>query len=96
MAAKKYKKDEVSYAEDELGLYYRVQMRCKYESKSGFYKKAALEKLEREDNPSMFTQSLAQPSIPLKNDNYLPINQDGLNNMLDSFMEWCNEEWYQR
>ncbi|MDF2588198.1 MAG: hypothetical protein K0S41_2039 [Anaerocolumna sp.] len=76
--------DEVTFGKDELDLYYKIQKRCKdnYESKAKFYKKAVLEKLERESNP-LSHNTYPQP---MKTESYLPINQDGLNNMLDGFI----------
>jgi hypothetical protein len=45
---------QISFKDDEMELYYKIQMRCKVLSKSGWIKEAIFEKLDKEDNPSSF------------------------------------------
>ena len=78
---------QVSFKDDELELFYRIQMRCKLTGKSGWFKEAALEKLEREDHPQLYVQqptnvnssSTSQNSYPSEK---LLFDDNGLENML--------------
>jgi hypothetical protein len=73
---------EMSFKKNELDLLYRIKRRCKYTCESGWLKEAAYEKLEREEHPELFMDYLNQP---IKEKTNLPINQNGLENMLSMF-----------
>ena len=80
--------DQISYKDNELDLYYRVQTRCKYVSKSGWYKEAIYEKLEREenlsDNYNIDRKWQHNENENLTNPVLMPIKHDGLANLLES------------
>lgn len=76
---------QISFKDDELDLYYRIETRCKLAGKSGWLKEAALEKLEREDNPQLYNNVIYSPNPMIMNNQIqseLPIKQEGLDNML--------------
>ena len=58
---------QISFKEDEMELYYKIQTRCKMLSKSGWIKEAMFEKLEREDNPQQYNEYIISDNHELQN-----------------------------
>lgn len=84
---------QISFKDDEMELYYRIVARCKLMGKSGWCKEAALEKLEREDNPYLYMNTQQQYETPLSIVNSvktniepdMPINKSSLDGFLNMF-----------
>lgn len=68
----------VSFKKDELDLYYKIDIRCKLISKSGWLKEAAMEKLMREENNQFENiENYHHTNRPLQtNEDVLPFNVD--------------------
>jgi hypothetical protein len=66
----------------ELELYFRIEKRCNFIDVSGWLKEAAMEKLEREENPHEYNKNYSYR--PVLNNN-LPINENGIDTLLGVF-----------
>lgn len=85
-------KFEISFKRNdiEMALYHQIVCNCKLDSISGWFKKAAMEKLERDENPQLYNVQSVNQNISYENSQYnppndLPFSMQGVSNFLDSF-----------